>query len=354
MGKGGEAKQNATPAVIKEAKESKTAGEPGLENFWWDDEVNVHVKRARAIAKKYKISKIFGPCKQTKYKVLLGVGIQLISLELLRGAPLWMWLICCYMLSGAVNGCMTLAMHELTHDLGSKRHMVNRWLGLLANAPMGLPAYATFKRYHIEHHKYMGEDELDVDIPTWVEGYFFQGLWAKVVWLFFQPAWYSLRPLVVAPKTMKGLELLNHTWIISIDLLVYSRYGIMGVLYLVLGTIFGMQFHPVAGHFVAEHFILADDQETYSYYGPLNWITFNVGYHNEHHDFAFIAGTKLPELRAMAPEFYDEIPHYHSWTKVLVDFIMDPHLTPFSRMKREVTTVEERQALKARGGLDTK
>ena len=47
-----------------------------------------------------------------------------------------------------------------------------------------------------------------------------------------------------------------------------------------------------------EHFALAPDQETYSYYGPLNKVSFNVGYHNEHHNLVTVPWSRLPLIRA--------------------------------------------------------
>ena len=97
--------------------------------------------------------------------------------------------------------------------------------------------------------------------------------------------------------------------------------------------------HPMAGHFISEHYVFKPDQETYSYYGPLNLMTWHVGYHNEHHDFPRIPGYKLHKVREIAPEYYDSLKSYRSWSQVIYMYIMDCTVGPFSRMKRKLSTV---------------
>jgi len=59
-----------------------------------------------------------------------------------------------------------------------------------------------------------------------------------------------------------------------------------------------------------------------------------VGYHNEHHDFPSIPWTRLPALKALAPEFYDTLPSHPSWAMIIVNFIQDPAVGIFARAKR--------------------
>jgi sphingolipid delta-4 desaturase len=47
-----------------------------------------------------------------------------------------------------------------------------------------------------------------------------------------------------------------------------------------------------------------------------------------------IPWNNLPKLRAMAPEFYDNLKYHSSWTRLLFQFIFDERYTLYSRIER--------------------
>jgi hypothetical protein len=53
--------------------------------------------------------------------------------------------------------------------------------------------------------------------------------------------------------------------------------GWRSLVYLIMSSFFAGSLHPCAGHFIAEHYLWDGlEQETYSYYGPLNVLAYNV------------------------------------------------------------------------------
>jgi sphingolipid delta-4 desaturase len=208
-------------------------------------------------------------------------------------------------------------------------------IGFFANLPLGAPLSVAFKKYHLDHHKYQGDEQIDTDLPTRLEAVLFSSPVGKFLFVLLQPLLYTLRPCIVLPKKACRLELLNWAIQLAFDYVIFHYFGIKSLCYLWAGLFLGLGLHPVAGHFIAEHYVFIKGFETYSYYGPLNLITFNVGYHNEHHDFPNIPGYRLPEVKRIASEFYDNLPCHHSWIKVLYDFITCTEMGPYARIKRQ-------------------
>jgi len=95
------------------------------------------------------------------------------------------------------------------------------------------------------------------------------------------PFLYSFRPMFVFPKAIHLLEIINFIIAFIFDGLMFYFFGGKTVAYFLLSTTLGLSLHPISGHFIAEHYVFKEGHETYSYYGPLNYITYNVGYHNE-------------------------------------------------------------------------
>jgi sphingolipid delta-4 desaturase len=184
------------------------------------------------------------------------------------------------------------------------------------------------------HHTHQGVDGIDTDIPTAWEARIVRGPVMKFLWLACQGLAYGLRPLFMMPLPPSRWVVANAVVQIAFDVLIYELWGLSALLYLPVSTLLVMGLHPISGHYLSEHYVIRPGQETYSYYGPLNLLAFNVGYHNEHHDFPYIAGSRLPKLRRLAPEFYDSLAHHTSWTRILWDYVTRPDLGATSRIKR--------------------
>ena len=293
------------------------------------------------LAEKYpEIKKLMGPDPLMKYLITALVIFNIVSSYFVSRvfdlSYLWTTVLA-YCVGGIVNHSIILGIHELSHNVvfGNSRPTANRLFGIFANLPVGIPMSISFKKYHIEHHRYMGIQGYDVDLPTDFEGWFFHNSFTKFFWVLLQPAFYSLRPFVVRPKPPTKLEILNTVAQVVFDVLLVYFCGIKALYYLVIGTLLALGLHPMAAHFIAEHYMFDRGQETYSYYGPWNYLTWNVGYHMEHHDFPYIPGSRLPEVKRIAAEFYDSLPQHESWVAVIWEFIFNPEYGPYGRVKRE-------------------
>ncbi|KAL7640887.1 UNVERIFIED_CONTAM: hypothetical protein RMT77_008024 [Armadillidium vulgare] len=314
------------------------------DDFEWSYNAQPHASRRIEILKKHpEIKTLFGHDPLLKYWVISLVVFQVFSLFFVQHLSWPTTILLSYVLGGVINHSLTLAIHEIGHNLafGHARPLHNRIIGMIANLPICLPISIGFKIYHRDHHTYQGVDKLDPDLPTKVEASLFCTTFGKVVWMFLQPAFYIIRPLIVNPKPPTTLEVINTVVQLIFDALILYHFGVKCLVYLFGGAFLAMGLHPMAGHFISEHYMFQKGFETYSYYGPFNYLMFNVGYHNEHHDFPYIPFSRLPQVRKMAPEFYDNLPSHSSYMKVLYDFVMDPAIGPYARIKRKLVGLDK-------------
>jgi len=306
-------------------------------DFEWSYTEEPHATRRKEMLGKYpEIKKLMGSDPRFKYIVTALVMIQILVCFTIKDHSWMVVLALAYIFGGTINHSLSLAIHEISHNLafGHAKPLTNRVFGFFANLPLAVPISISFKKYHLDHHRYQGNEKKDVDIPSRMETVLFTRTLSKFIWIILQPWFYAIRPFFINPKPLVALELINIILQISFDYVVIQFWGIKAFVYLLAGTFLGTGFHPLAGHFISEHYMFVKGYETYSYYGPLNWLTWNVGYHNEHHDFPSIPGSRLPQVRQIAPEYYEDLPCHDSWVKVIWDFIFDPEVGPYSRVKR--------------------
>jgi len=324
---------------------AKTDYKKKKDDFEWIYSDEPHTTRRREILKQHpEIRELFGAEPKT-FWIVLALTVSQLWIASWIGQSSWtVWLLVMYIYGATVNHTLQLANHEISHNLAFEGSlMANQLTGILANVATAVPSSVTFRYYHMDHHIYQGVDVVDTDIPTEWELRTITTTPLKCLFIVFQSLAYALRPIAMNPKPMTKWQIINAVTILGLDAVIYRMCGLWGLLYLVVGSLVGLGLHPAAGHFIAEHYVFVKGYETYSYYGCLNYVNFNVGYHNEHHDFPKIPWSRLPMVRRIAPEWYDHLPHHESYCKVLWKYITDPHIGPWSRVKRD-------QCSKAKGG----
>jgi fatty acid desaturase len=92
----------------------------------------------------------------------------------LRAQPWWMLLLAAYLVGALADHALWTLIHDCTHNLVFRKTRWNAWLQILANLPIVFPAAISFRKFHLLHHRFQGDPELDADLASPLEA----GWWA--------------------------------------------------------------------------------------------------------------------------------------------------------------------------------
>ena len=288
-------------------------------NFIFSNESEPHRIRTKEILGKHpEIRKLIGKNPNTIFAIIGLVALQIVLAWLVTNQSWWIVFIAAYLIGAFADHALFVMIHECAHRLLFKKPEANRLAGILANIPQLFPSSVSFERYHIKHHSFQGVHELDADLPNYWEAKLINNFFiGKMIWLLFYPLFQVFR--ISRLKEIKPFDkwvALN--WAVQIAFIVFISLwlGPKGIVFLLASFFFSVGLHPLGARWIQEHYLTYGEQETYSYYGPLNNVAFNVGFHNEHHDFPSIPWNKLPKIREGAPTFYNSLYYHTSWTKL--------------------------------------
>ena len=299
-----------------------------------------HPERTRAILRAHpEVRTLMGRNPSTALIALLVLTGQTAiawALGRLGGSYWWLGVILAYGVGAFANHCAYVIVHDATHNLIFRSKFLNKITAVASDLPNLVPCAIGFGVYHLKHHAHQGDYRSDADIPNQWEARLIGDKWyGKALWLFFFPVFQLTRPPRLRAITMwSGWTVLNLLCAAAYDIGVFYLSGWGGICYLACSFLFAVGLHPVGARWIQEHYTLDPDQETFSYYGPINAVALNAGYHNEHQDFPSISWNNLPKLRALAPEFYDPLRSHNSWTRLLIQFVFDKRYTLHSRVER--------------------
>lgn len=291
------------------------------------EEVAWHDARQGRIRKAHpEVRELYGYDARTQLAAVGTVGAHFVVARALQGASVGPWLGATVLIGPTLAHAIGVLIHEATHNLMAKSPKVNQGWLLFLNLPLGAPAAVDFRAQHLLHHRYLGdvdpEEGKDTQAPTLEEdAWVGDSTWRKLLSFTAGRFHWKGRPAAAVP--FDALRIAN--WMTSFGAIgcVGLLWGAQPALYLLCSSLLAFGPHTFGARRLSEHFPVQQGQPTNSYYGPLNWVSYNVGYHVEHHDFPNIPWTRVKRLKQLAREEYDDLFAFDSWTRLIVDYFRD-------------------------------
>lgn len=308
------------------------------QEFAFSSDPEPHRQRTKDLLRRHpEIRALIGPNPGTFWWTAGIVALQIVAAWLVAKEPWWAVVVVAYTVGAFADHALFVMIHETAHRLVFKRTVPNILTALLANLPQFFPGAMSFSKYHLKHHAFQGVYELDGDLPfRWEARIVGRSPVRKALWLLLFPIFQAIRPWRVKEVPLwDRWTVANLAVQLTFDAGVWVVLGPKALAYFALSLFFSIGLHPLGARWIQRHYLTGDgEQETFSYYGPLNLLAFNVGYHNEHHDFPSVPWNRLPRIRAIAPEVYQSLSAHTSWARLLWRFLFDRELTLFARVVR--------------------
>ncbi|HSC89558.1 MAG TPA: fatty acid desaturase [Polyangiaceae bacterium] len=284
----------------------------------WHDERRARIRRSHP-----EVTTLYGPDPRTGLCIVVLVALHLVIARSLVGQPWIVWLLAVTLIGPTVAHALGVLIHEASHNLINRSPRANRLWLLVCNLPLGAPAAVEFRAQHSLHHRHLGDaDGSDTQAPTRAEDAWVGNASGRKFWSFFLGRFfYKGRPANAV--AWDGWMVANWITSFGVSIAVLVVWGGWACGYLVASSLLAFGPHTFGARRLSEHLPVRAEQPTNSYYGPLNWLSFNVGYHVEHHDFPNIAWTRLPKLKEMARDEYAQLFAFRSWTRLIVNYMLD-------------------------------
>ena len=207
-----------------------------------------HLERTKALLRAHpEVRSLFGPVASTAWFVVGIVAVQVAAAVALKDVPWWGVLLAAYLFGAFADHALWTLIHDCTHNLVFRCSRNNALLQMLANLPIVFPAAISFRKYHMLHHRFQGDLELDADLASPAEARFVgNSSWRKALWFLSFFAWQSARVL-----RLKRIRMWDRWYVANLVVQIvfvaalWATAGWHAVLYLTLSSIFAIGLHPV-------------------------------------------------------------------------------------------------------------